>query len=108
MSTGVSRSSAIDANRRSNLDQLQAGQRHARELQARHRAEPRELHVLEAIENVLRSEMDFRRKHEQSVGTAMERVGGVPGHLRCVGRAGLSDGHFSRGRISGLDLARRR
>jgi hypothetical protein len=41
------------------LDQLQARQRHARELQARHRAEPRELHVLEAIENVLRSEMDF-------------------------------------------------
>jgi len=40
----------------------------------------RELHMLEAVEDVLRAQMDLRRQLEQGLGAAIDGVRGGPWH----------------------------
>ena len=62
------------------LHDLEARQRHARELQARQRAELGQLDVLEFVQDLLGSEMNRDREREKGLGAAFDGLGRGPGH----------------------------
>src|SRR5262249_26015828 len=57
------------------LDDLAPRERPARQLQARDRSERRELGLLEFVQDLFGSEMDFDRQRNESLGAAIDRLG---------------------------------